>query len=77
MSYGMEYLFGHSGWAVTAASLSNSLCTPSLLAGDVVQGAEKALAPWKHCSAVTETFLYYQYKSRALPHTTYYEENQL
>ena len=61
LSYGMEYPFGQLGSAVPAVSPPNFLCTPSLLAGGVGWGAEKALTQCEHCSAVTKTSLNYQH----------------
>jgi len=54
MSYGTGHPFGQLGSAVLPVSPPSHLCTPSLLAGGVVQGVEKALTVCKHCSAATK-----------------------
>lgn len=54
--HGVEHPLGQLGSAVPGVSPPSPLCTPSLLSAGV--GWE---ALCKHCSATTQTFLYYQH----------------
>lgn len=68
--YGVAYPLGQLGWVVPAVSPPSFPLrgTPSLLAGGVQWGAEKTLAPCKHCSTTTKRCLshqhYFQHKHR-------------
>lgn len=52
---------GQLGLTVPAPSSPSSLCIPSLLAGEVVQEAEKAFMLCQLCSAITKISLSYQH----------------